>query len=345
MRLGQQGLYQALRNFGFGSRSGIDLPGEIIGLVRDWRKWSGLSIGAISFGQEVGVTSLQILNAINAIANGGYLVRPSIVDRIIDENGDLVFARTPERTRLMCARTAEAVANAFEGVVLRGTGKRAALEGYRAAGKTGTAQKIEGGRYSNSKYLASFIGFAPLPKPKITVLVQIDEPKNGHYGGHVSAPYFHDLAQETLMRLRVPPDQSLTKPKIAPLTAESDSGDYRPNATPIEPLAALMERQAEEEILDAISVPVGRALVALPDFRGLAKRKVLDQCTDLGIRLTATGSGIAVYQWPLPGTRVPHGSTCTVTFARENIKEQLAAAEATYSAHRSMRNPSAEARN
>lgn len=345
MRLGQQGLYQALRNFGFGSRSGIDLPGEIIGLVRDWHKWSGLSIGAISFGQEVGVTSLQILNAINAIANGGYLVRPSIVDRIIDENGDLVFARTPERKRLISPRTAEAVAGAFEGVVLRGTGKRAALEGYRAAGKTGTAQKIEGGRYSNSKYLASFIGFAPLPKPKITVLVQIDEPRIGHYGGDVSAPYFKTIAQETLMQLRVPPDPSLTKPKVAPLTAESDSGDYRPNATPIEPLAALMERQAEEEILDAISIPVGGELVVLPDFRGLAKRKVLDQCTDLRIRLTADGSGIAVYQWPLPGTRVPQGSTCHVTFARKNIKEQMAAAEATYSAHRSVQEPSAEARN
>ena len=109
LRLGNQGLYEALRNFGFGSKSGIDLPGEIVGLVRDWRDWSGLSIGAISFGQEVGVTSMQILTAINAIANGGYRVRPSIVDRIIDENGDLVFARVQERTRLTSPRTAEAV--------------------------------------------------------------------------------------------------------------------------------------------------------------------------------------------------------------------------------------------
>ncbi len=345
MRLGQQGLYEALRNFGFGSKSGIDLPGEIIGLVRDWRKWSGLSIGAISFGQEVGVTSLQILNSINAIANGGYLVRPSIVDRIIDENGDLHFARTPERTRLMSPRTAEAVANAFEGVVLRGTGKRAALEGYRAAGKTGTAQKIEGGRYSNNKYLASFIGFAPLPKPKITVLVQIDEPKIGHYGGDVSAPYFQKIAQETLMLLRVPPDQNIVPPQIAPQTADADSGDYIPNATPIEPLPALAERQAEEEILDAIAVQVAGNLITLPDFRGMSKRKVLDQCIDLQVRLKATGSGVAVYQWPLPGTKLPVGSACNVTFARENIKEQLEAAEATYSEHRSMQAPSENARN
>ena len=237
LRLGPQGLYEALRNFGFGSKSGIDLPGEIIGLVRDWRDWSGLSIGAISFGQEVGVTSIQILTAINAIANGGYRVRPSIVDRIIDENGDLVFARTPERTRLTSPRTAEAVSNAFEGVVLRGTGKRAALEGYRAAGKTGTAQKIVGGQYSDSKYVSSFIGFAPLPQPKITVLVQIDEPKGSHYGGDVSAPFFQKIAQETLMQLKIPPDQSLPLPKIAPLTVDAGSEDYLPNATPVQPLA------------------------------------------------------------------------------------------------------------
>jgi cell division protein FtsI (penicillin-binding protein 3) len=345
MRLGQQGLYEALRNFGFGSKSGIDLPGEIVGLVRDWHKWSGLSIGAISFGQEVGVTSMQILNAINAIANGGYMVRPSVVDRIIDENGELVFARTPERTRLMSPRTAEAVSEAFEGVVLRGTGKRAALEGYRAAGKTGTAQKIEGGRYSGSKYVSSFIGFAPLPKPKITILVQIDEPKVGHYGGDVSAPYFQKIAQETLMLLRVMPDQNMPMPKVAPLSANADSGDYLPDATPVQPLAALAEKQAEEQILDAISVQVGGELVTLPDFRGLAKRKVLDRCTDLHIRLQSNGSGVAVYQWPLPGTRLPYKSLCNVTFAKGNIKEQLAATEASYSAHRSMETSNTAVRN
>ena len=345
MRLGQQGLYDGLRNFGFGSKSGIDLPGEIIGLVRDWRNWSGLSIGAISFGQEVGVTSIQILNAINAIANGGFLVRPSVADRIIDENGDLVFSRTPERTRLMSPRTAEAVCNAFEGVVLRGTGKRAALEGYRAAGKTGTAQKIEGLRYSSTKYVSSFIGFAPLPHPKITILVQIDEPKAGHYGGDVSAPPFQKIAQETLMLLRILPDQNVKRSPIAHLAAESDSGDYLPDATPIQPLEDLVEKRAEEEILDAISVQVGGELVALPDFRGMAKRKVLDRCTDLHVRLQSTGSGVAIYQWPLPGTRLPLGSTCSVTFAKENIKQHLAAAEASYSAQRSLNESTADARN
>jgi cell division protein FtsI (penicillin-binding protein 3) len=345
LRLGQQRLYEALRNFGFGSKSGIDLPGEIIGLVRDWRSWSGLSIGAISFGQEVGVTSIQILNAINTIANGGYRVRPSVVDRIIDENGDLVFARTPERTRLTSPRTAEAVSNAFEGVVLRGTGKRAALEGYRAAGKTGTAQKIVGGRYSSSKYVSSFIGFAPLPQPKISILVQIDEPQVGHYGGDVCAPHFQKIAQETLMLLRILPDQSMPLPKAAPLIADSDSEDYLPNATPVQPLAAFDKSRAEEEVQDSISVQVGGELAVLPDFRGMAKRKVLDQCVDLGIRLQSSGSGVAVYQWPLPGTRMPSGSTCSVTFAKGHLKEQLAATEASYAVQGSSASPPTGARN
>jgi cell division protein FtsI (penicillin-binding protein 3) len=337
LRLGQERLYEALRDFGFGSKTGVDLPGEIIGLVRNWHDWSGLSIGAISFGQEVGVTSVQILTAINAIANGGYRVRPSIVDRIIDEKGDLVSVRTPERTRLISHRTAEAVTNAFEGVVLRGTGKRAALEGYRAAGKTGTAQKSIDGQYASNKYVSSFIGFAPLPQPKITILVQLDEPKGSHYGGDVSAPIFQKIAQETLLQLRIPPDGNLPLPKIAPLVAsKSDSEDFRPNATPAQPLSAIAAVQPGDDFQDAISVQVEGDLVQLPDFRGMAKRAVLDRCLDLGIHLKASGSGAAVYQWPFPGSKMAQGGTCRVAFAKANVKQQLTAAEASYSGQRSV---------
>lgn len=325
LRLGQQGLYEALRTFGFGTKSGIDLPGEIVGLVRHWREWSGLSIGAISFGQEVGVTSIQIATAINAVANGGFRTRPSVVDRVIDENGDLVSVHRPERTRVMSPQTAEAVANAFEGVVLRGTGKRAALEGYRAAGKTGTAQKIIGGRYSKSKYVASFIGFAPMPKPRMTVLVQIDEPSGSYYGGDVSAPVFQKIMQEALLQLRVPPDPNLPLPRVQPLLAESESRDYLPD--PIEPLKR-DERKSAEEIPELISMQVGGRQVTLPDFRGLGKRTVLDRCTNLGIRLQANGAGLAVFQAPAPGTRMHSGSICNVTFAKGNWREQAAAAEA-----------------
>jgi cell division protein FtsI (penicillin-binding protein 3) len=216
MRLGEDRLYAALRSFGFGSPTGVDLPAEADGKVRETPDWSALSIAAISFGQEVAVTSMQILAAINAIANGGYRVRPSVVDRILDGKGACVQTTRPERVRIMRPETAAAVRNAFEGVVLRGTGKRASLEGYRAAGKTGTAQKQERGRFSKTKYLASFIGFAPLPFPRVTILVQIDEPRGAIYGGEVAAPVFREIAQETLLSLHILPDKSLLPAESGP---------------------------------------------------------------------------------------------------------------------------------
>jgi cell division protein FtsI (penicillin-binding protein 3) len=316
LRLGSKKLYEALRTFGFGSRTGLDLPAEVGGLVRDWRQWSGLSIGAISFGQEVGVTSIQMVCAVNAIANGGYRVRPSVVDRIIDENGELVRLATPDNTRIMRPETAAAVRDAFEGVVLRGTGQQAALDGYRAAGKTGTAQKIVDGRYSDTKYVASFIGFAPLPRPRITVLVQIDEPEGAIYGGEVSAPVFRRITQEALLKLHVPPDQAFPMPvkKVDP-TIVADAGDFRPNATPVVPMASNVET-GEEKIQDGIiTMLADAATVVIPDFTGMSKRKVVERCQELGLEVQTFGAGSAVHQLPPAGTAVPIGNTCRVTFA------------------------------
>jgi stage V sporulation protein D (sporulation-specific penicillin-binding protein) len=262
---------------------------------------------------------LQILNAINAIANGGYRVRPSLVDRVIDEQGNLFSVRTPERVRMMSPQTAAAVSNAFERVVLSGTGKRAALEGYRAAGKTGTAQKIVNGRYAPNKYVSSFIGFAPLPMPRITVLVQIDEPQGTHYGGDVCAPYFKKIAQESLLQLKVPPDKDLLSPKLW-LTAAVPGTKIQLTATQIKKASAPDKKKAPEKSPDVITTIVEQELVALPDFRGMSKRTVLNHCLDLGIRLQTTGSGVAVFQSPMPGIKIPIGATCSVTFAKGNWK-------------------------
>ena len=144
LRLGEERLYQSLRSFGFGSRTGIDLPAETGGRLRETREWSALSIASVSFGQEIGATAIQVITAINAIANGGYRVRPSVVDRVINEKRETVRVQKPERVRIMRSETAAAVKDAFEGVVLRGTGTRASLEGYRAAGKTGTPKRQSG---------------------------------------------------------------------------------------------------------------------------------------------------------------------------------------------------------
>jgi cell division protein FtsI (penicillin-binding protein 3) len=325
LRLGQERLYEALRRFGFGTKTGVDLPAEYSGKVRKLKDWSGLSIGAISFGQEIGVTSMQILNAINSIANGGYLVRPSVVDRILDENNNTIRTNTPERIRIMSPRTAEAVTEAFEGVILRGTGKNAALEGYRAAGKTGTAQKSINGRYSKDKYVSSFIGFAPLPIPKVTILVQLDEPQNGHYGGDVCAPYFKNIAQDVLLYLRIPFDSNLLLPEYDPAIADTGSEDFLPDATPVQPLTASETAPLSENQPDIVAVAIDK--VVIPDFRGLSKKTVLNRCIDLGIHLQSKGSGVATFQSPSPGTEVPAGSSCNVIFTKTDLKRNVAGLE------------------
>ncbi len=317
LRLGEQRLYNGLRTFGFGAKTGVDLPGEIPGLVRDWRQWSGLSIGAISFGQEVGVTSVQILCAINAIANGGYLVSPYVVDRVINEKGDLLQEHRPDRKRILRPETAAAIRDAFEGVVLRGTGRKAALEGFRVAGKTGTAQKIVDGHYSNTKYLASFVGFAPLPDPRLTILVWIDEPKGQIYGGDISAPVFKEIAQESLLQLHVPPDPSMPLPKFNPALLAESTGDFLPNATPVVPVvSAEGGTPGAADAEDSITVLVEDQSVTVPDFHGMPKRRVIAYCRELGLQMQSTGSGIAVLQIPPPGTKVPVGEVCQVTFSR-----------------------------
>ena len=325
LRLGQERLYDALRKFGFGSLTGVDLPGEIVGRVRPCEDWSGLSIGAISFGQEIGVTSMQILNAINSIANGGYLVRPSVVDRILDENNNPIRTNTPGRIRIMSPRTAEAITDAFEGVILRGTGKRAALEGYRAAGKTGTAQKSINGRYSKDKYVSSFIGFAPLPIPKVTILVQLDEPQNGHYGGDVCAPYFKNIAQDVLLYLQIPFDSNLPLPDYNPSIADTGSEDFLPDATPVQPLTASETAPLSKNQQDVIALQIEK--IVMPDFRGLSKKTVLNRCIDLGIHLQSKGSGVAIFQSPSPGTEVSVGESCNVTFTKTDLKRNVAGLE------------------
>jgi cell division protein FtsI (penicillin-binding protein 3) len=204
MRLGKEGLYRWLCSFGFGSSTGLDLPAEAEGYLRKPEDWSALSIGSVSFGHEISVTSMQVLTAVNTVATGGYKLRPSIVDRIVSDKGEVVYRHEPERVRVMRSETAAAMQDILEGVVINGTGTRALLQGYRSAGKTGTAQKIENGRFSKTRYVASFVGFAPLPDPRITILVLIDEPQGAIYGGDVAAPVFRKIARETLLNLQVP---------------------------------------------------------------------------------------------------------------------------------------------
>ena len=219
LRLGKQRLYEKLCDFGIGARTGVDLPFERIGRMSDWTRWSPHRVAVISFGQGIVVTSMQILMAINVIASGGFRVRPSVAEFIIDADGDTKPVRAPERFRILRPEVVARVMNALEGAVLRGTGKRAGLEGYRAAGKTGTAQRVEDGQFSKTKHVSSFIGFAPLPQPRVTVLVQIRDAQGSDYGGEIAAPVFKQITQQTLFRLGVPLDQGVHRQPAAATVA------------------------------------------------------------------------------------------------------------------------------
>jgi cell division protein FtsI (penicillin-binding protein 3) len=202
--LGPDILYRYIRLFGFGAKLGVDLPGEIPGMLRDPLRWSKISISAIPIGQEVGVTALQLVMALSVIANGGQLMKPYVIREIRDKYGETIKEFSPLVIRkVISIDTASRLKQILAGVVEEGTGKLAKLRGFSAVGKTGTAQKLEpNGTYSHTKFVASFIGFAPVEDPQIAIVVIVDEPHPYYFGGVVAAPVFKNVAEEVLRYLR-----------------------------------------------------------------------------------------------------------------------------------------------
>ncbi len=206
MALGERRLHRYLRAFGFGERTDIDLPGEMAGLLRDPKDWGRRSLASISMGQEVGVTPLQLVTAMSAVANGGSLMKPYLVQSIGDSRGRVVVEAKPTvRRKPVSPETARTLSGILEGVVLRGTGTKAAVPGFRVAGKTGTAQKIDPatGGYSATKFVGSFVGYVPAEDPKLAMVVAIDEPQGEAWGGAVAAPVFRRIAEQALPALGV----------------------------------------------------------------------------------------------------------------------------------------------
>jgi cell division protein FtsI (penicillin-binding protein 3) len=207
MMLGKDRFYTYITSFGFGVPTGVDLPGESRGLVRRPRHWSELSLGALSIGHEVSVTPIQLITAMGAVANGGHLVRPYVLRAIRHPDGSVEETRPLMIRRVISSETARTLTSVLTEVVERGTGRAAALNGYRVAGKTGTAQKIDPqtGTYSHSKVVAFFVGYVPAENPRLAILVLIDEPQGLAWGGTLAAPVFREIAEETLNYLDVPP--------------------------------------------------------------------------------------------------------------------------------------------
>ena len=205
LKLGEEDLYRYACSFGFGEKTGIDLPGEIKGILRPLNKWSKYSIIALPIGQEIGATPIQNICALAVIANGGKYVKPYLLKEVRNSEGMVVRQTRTESKQIISVKTALTLTSILKDVVKKeGTAFSANVYGYSVAGKTGTAQKIVAGRYSHSKFVASFIGYGPADNPKIIVLVMLDEPKSLYYGGLVAAPAFKEITRRVLAYLEVP---------------------------------------------------------------------------------------------------------------------------------------------
>lgn len=208
LRLGIKGLYHAVRSFGFGRRTGVDLPGEIGGTVRPLRHWKKDSILSVAMGQEIAVTPLQLTVAYAALVNGGMLLRPQLVRKIAVRHGETLYSLRPEPVRRVVSRAvSRRMRDILHRVVVEGTGRRAWNAEYAVGGKTGTAQKVVGGRYGQDKFVGSFCGFAPVETPRLLCLITVDEPdrRKGHYGGVVAAPAVKKVLRRGLEILGVLP--------------------------------------------------------------------------------------------------------------------------------------------
>lgn len=216
-RLGSEHLYNYLYAFGFGQRTGIACPGETAGSLSPFKSWTAIDTGAISFGQGISVSAIQLISAASAIGNGGMLMKPMLIQRITDRNGQVIKTYTrggPPGDFLSFGCEMRRILR--EVISEGGTGTRAALKGYSVCGKTGTAQKIdETGTYAKGTYLSSFLGLVPADQPELAILVVVDEPKTHDYGGIVAAPAFRQIALETLSYLNIPPGRDADELQVS----------------------------------------------------------------------------------------------------------------------------------
>jgi cell division protein FtsI (penicillin-binding protein 3) len=301
-KLGREKYYKYIRDFGFGERTGVDLPGERKGLIRPVNSWSEVAIGTASFGQGITVTGLQLISAFSAIANGGNLMKPYLVKELLDQRGQTTKTFHPQVVRrVISEQTARRVTSLLKGVVEEGgTGSRAKIAGYEVAGKTGTAQKVDPKtrKYSKDKFISSFIGFVPADSPRLTILVVIDEPEGQPYGGTVAAPLFKDIASEILLYLGLPPKLEVVKEE-----KKSPSLARQVNLLSSHSVFDEKERRPQE----------GKGMF-FPDFAGMTIRQVLKLTESMGIDIEIIGSGKAVDQNPRPGTLLKTGDKSQVKF-------------------------------
>ncbi len=327
-RLGKDRLEHYVHAFGFGAPSGVELPGESRGILRPAERWGPATLASISFGQEIGVTPLQMVTAANVVATSGYLMRPRLLLGFGNTDGRLVASFTPEPVRrVVKEETAIRLKELLVGVVERGTGQRARIEGYRVAGKTGTAQKAVRGGYSKTDYIASFVGFAPADTPELTALVILDSPTGDHSGARAAA-VFARIVKRSLRYLGVAPEAEPPL-RIAKFWPQSRSivgaweprlaeGRERPQSVGAHRVGGLGGRPGQP--LGA-SEPMGRAARedGVPDVLGLPARDALARFVSHGEVPEIVGTGNVLEQYPMPGMGVEPGTRARLYLGVEPV--------------------------
>jgi len=356
-RLGKERLAEAFGRFGFGHPTGLGLPGERSGMLRPVEKWGDIGFANVSFGQGVTATPLQIVSGLAAIAAGGVYHPPRIVARVVRPDGSAEPLPDRPAVRVISERAARLMTGIMLGVTEQGgTARAAAIDGYPVAGKTGTAQKVSGGHYDSSKWVSSFIGFAPAEQPRVAIAVMVDEPQGGHLGGAVAAPVFKEIAEQALRYLHVPPqpqaiaaragdrtkpaakvsdrggrsrsadaddgaDDELPGSDVAELRdADLDDGEEAAVAAAPAPILAAMpdgEQDGDGDGEDGDGAPP--ALITIPNFRGLTIAAALRAARQNGVQLAfdEDRAPMGVALTQVPGPGpATRGAICRVSFGR-----------------------------
>jgi stage V sporulation protein D (sporulation-specific penicillin-binding protein) len=353
-QLGEKTFYQYARAFGFGNLTGVDLPGEVKGLLAHPRTWSQMSLASMSIGHEVAVTPLQLICAYAAVANGGLLMKPQVVRYVLDQRGHTIkrFDPTPIRS-VISEKTAATLRSFLTQVVENGTGKMARIEGFRVAGKTGTAYKLneDGCGFSTSRFVASFCGFFPAEDPRLVGLVVLDEPRSPHSGGRAAAPVFRRI-MEHVLHLPKGPCKDLCLKTDAPegwremvvvphldglqtgqafelladkgLRARTE-GDGQRVCHQLPPAGGLVESGTTILMTLCSAADAGDTETDLPSVIGLTMREAIRKLHLRGWAVTVSGSGLVVEQAPRPGTRLGKDVICQLTCRPADDRETVIA--------------------
>ncbi len=298
-KIGKERFYRYLCDFGFGEKTRVGLPGEAKGIVQHPRYWPPITLNTIAFGQGIAVTGIQMATALSAIANGGVLMKPQVVERITSEKGEVIQSFQPEAVRrVISEETSRKVIALLKATTEKGgTGEQAVPQGYEVAGKTGTAQKVDSilGGYSEDRFTSGFMGFAPADEPRIVVLVVIDEPRGSTYGGVVAAPVFRAIVEKVLPYLNILPKGTMIVKNESEIPAKREAARTLP-------------------VIEEIKVGRGAERVVMPDLAGLSMRSALSRMERRGLIIKVSGNGRLVEQVPRAGAVIDKGEICYLKF-------------------------------